>query len=158
MHGVGASVRSLSIAVLARCFVGLFSTYLIRRGPASTPQQRGLNLSGESAHTRFHHCISKAIVIVIAMFVPRIVSQSRSALSRGFTTRQAAASILHLVSTAASQQHFSSSTRVQEQAAQTLNTGPEIPTTATQAAASGNNAHSIAITKLPRNISPADVE
>ncbi|KAF1926146.1 uncharacterized protein M421DRAFT_423136 [Didymella exigua CBS 183.55] len=92
------------------------------------------------------------------MSVARVISQSRTALSRGFTTRRAAGSLLHFVSTAAPQLQFSSSARIQEEVVQAPATGREAPLTAICNATPGNNAHSIAVTKMAWNTVPADVE
>ncbi|KAF2625499.1 hypothetical protein BU25DRAFT_492779 [Macroventuria anomochaeta] len=92
------------------------------------------------------------------MSVPRVISQGRLALSRGFTTQRATGSILCVVSTAAPRRQFSSSVRIREEVVQTPATGPEVPLTATRTASSGNHAQSIAITKLPWDTVPADIE
>ncbi|KAF3044794.1 hypothetical protein E8E12_010676 [Didymella heteroderae] len=92
------------------------------------------------------------------MSVHRAISLSRFALTRGFTSRRATGSILHLASTAARPRHFTSSARIQEGAIQTPATGPKVPLTAARNGAPGKNAHAIAITKLPWNTAPSDVQ
>lgn len=147
-----APVHSYRYGLGASC-MGLFL-----RVQVSTTQRRLLDFTKKSTCVDLHCRIPRFIIPVVAMSVSRAISQSRFALSRGFTTRRATGSILHLVSAAAPQRQFSSSARNQEEVVQTPATGPEVPLTATRVAASGNNAHSIAITKLPWNTVPADIE
>ncbi|KAJ8116833.1 hypothetical protein OPT61_g1826 [Boeremia exigua] len=92
------------------------------------------------------------------MAVLRILSQSRSALSRGFTAHRATGSIFRVASTTTPRQHFSSSQYVQNEAVQTPATGAADPRAATRSAFPVNHAQSIAVLKLPWKTTPADVE
>lgn len=95
-----------------------------------------------------------------AMSVPRVFSQGRLALSRGFATRapRATGSILRTVGTTLSQRQFSSNVRLQQETIQTPANGAEVPLTATRKASPEINARSIAITKLPKRVVKADIE
>ncbi|KAF9693674.1 hypothetical protein EKO04_008418 [Ascochyta lentis] len=92
------------------------------------------------------------------MSAPRVIAQGRFVLSRGFTTSRAAGSIFRVVSTTLPQRQFSSNVRFQQETIQTPATGPEVPLTATRSVSPGNNARSIAITKLPKRVVKNDVE
>ncbi|KZM22014.1 uncharacterized protein EKO05_0007289 [Ascochyta rabiei] len=92
------------------------------------------------------------------MSAPKVIAQGRFVLSRGFTTSRATSSILRAVSTTLPRRQLSSSVQFQQETVQTPATGPEVPLTATRNVSSGNNARSIAITKLPKRVVKADIE
>jgi hypothetical protein len=89
------------------------------------------------------------------MSISRAIVQSRFALSKAFASSRATSSLLRPTSTAAPQRQFTSSAWFQEEVIQTPATGSEVPLTATRDEATVNG---VAITKLNRNTSPAEIQ
>ncbi len=88
----------------------------------------------------------------------RVLWQSRHALSKGLTAHLAATSVYRIAIATVRTQHFSSSRSVQEEIVKTPAAGVKLPFAATQGTPTGNNARSIAIANLAREIVPADIE
>jgi hypothetical protein len=90
------------------------------------------------------------------MSIPRVFSQGRAILSRGFNTSLATSSVSR---TAFLQRQFSSGVRFNQEVIETPAKGPEVPLAASQNGSSGNNAsRSIAIMKVPKRAVKADIE